>query len=155
MPSFTRRKFILVSAAAAIVRDAPSAARGKAWPQPWRELTRVERPRVLFAARQYLREGPKTITSAQASRSAGGPHDYFSEGDYWWPNRDDPNGPYIRHDGESNSSNFVAHRELLLRFSVQMPALGYIRLFAEPRGQDDRCRFHCSFVDRTGAADWG
>lgn len=75
------------------------------------------------AADQYLHERPKTITSIRASRSAGGLHDFYSEGDYWWPDPANPSGPYIRRDGQSNPDNFVAHRELLLRFSIQMPAL--------------------------------
>src|SRR5579864_98925 len=49
------------------------------------DLAKFERPRVLAAAKQYLNEPPITITSASSQRSAGGKHDYFSEGDYWWP----------------------------------------------------------------------
>jgi hypothetical protein len=50
-------------------------------------------------------------------------HDYFSEGDYWWPDPKNPNGPYIRRDGMSNPGNFDDHRKALMRFSVQAPAL--------------------------------
>lgn len=82
-----------------------------------------ERSRVLTAARHYLGEPPITITSFRASRSAGGPHDFFSEGDYWWPDPANPAGPYIRRDGESNPDNFVAHRRALVRLSVEVPAL--------------------------------
>ena len=70
-----------------------------------------------------MREQPQTITAAPAAHSAGGLHDYYSEGDYWWPNPKDPNGPYIRRDGMSNPANFVAHHDLLIRLSIQMPAL--------------------------------
>jgi hypothetical protein len=59
----------------------------------------------------------------RAARSAGGPHDFFSEGDYWWPDPANPSGPYIRRDGESNPGNFVEHRRALMRLSVEMPAL--------------------------------
>jgi hypothetical protein len=58
-----------------------------------------------------------------AGRSAGGPHDFFSEGDYWWPDPKNPGGPYLRRDGESNPDNFVEHRRALIRLSVEMPAL--------------------------------
>jgi hypothetical protein len=44
-----------------------------------------DRARVLKAANQYLKEKPITITASHSSRSAGGPHDFFSEADYWWP----------------------------------------------------------------------
>lgn len=60
---------------------------------------------------------PKTITSVQASRSAGSLHDFYSEGDYWWPDPIDANAPYVRKDGLTNPDNFVQHRELLLEFA--------------------------------------
>ena len=87
------------------------------------ELERVERPRVLAAAARALREEPRTVTAYPAPRSAGGPHDYFSEGDYWWPDPTNPDGPYIQRDGMSNPGNFDDHRKALMRFSVEMPAL--------------------------------
>jgi hypothetical protein len=82
-----------------------------------------ERERVVAAATRFLGEQPRTITAFPASRSAGGPHDFFSEGDYWWPDPTHPAGPYIRRDGESNPDNFVEHRRALIRLSVEMPAL--------------------------------
>jgi hypothetical protein len=83
----------------------------------------AERARVLTAANKYLKDAPITVTASHSPRSAGGPHDYFSEGDYWWPDPQNPNGPYIQKDGESNPGNFNDHRRALMRFSVQMPAL--------------------------------
>ena len=82
-----------------------------------------ERARVIAAADRYLKESPVTISAAQSPRSAGGPHDYFSEGEYWWPDPQNPGGPYIQRDGMSNPDNFNDHRRALMRFSVQMPAL--------------------------------
>ena len=32
-----------------------------------------------------LHEEPVTVTATRATRSAGGIHDFYSEGDYWWP----------------------------------------------------------------------
>lgn len=87
------------------------------------DVAAIDRARVLSAADRFLHEEPKTITSVHAPRSQGGPHDYFSEGDYWWPDPNNPNGPYLRRDGLSNPGNFNDHRELLIRLSVQMPAL--------------------------------
>jgi alginate lyase len=87
------------------------------------ELVGIERARVLAAAQRYLAERPVTITAIRAERSAGGPHDYYSEGDYWWPNPADPDGPYVRRDGETNPNNFVAHRNALRRLSLMVPAL--------------------------------
>ncbi|HEY6157442.1 MAG TPA: alginate lyase family protein [Gemmatimonadales bacterium] len=86
-------------------------------------LARLERPRVLSAAERYLREAPITITAFPAPRSAGGPHDFFSEGDYWWPDPRSPDSPYVRRDGETNPANFVAHRDAMRRLSQIVPAL--------------------------------
>jgi hypothetical protein len=87
------------------------------------ELVQLERGRVLAAANRYLGEPPITITGYRAERSAGGVHDFFSEGDYWWPNPADSNGPYIRRDGETNPNNFVKHRDAMRRLSQIVPAL--------------------------------
>src|SRR6266699_3943575 len=82
-----------------------------------------DRARVIEAANRYLKEQPITITASTSPRSAGGLHDFFSEGDYWWPDPQNPGGPYIQRDGMSNPDNFVEHRRYLMRLSVQVPAL--------------------------------
>lgn len=64
-----------------------------------------------------LSEELVTITSFIAERSAGDAHDFYSEGDYWWPDPLNPDGAYIRRDGETNPDNFVAHRHAMIRFS--------------------------------------
>src|SRR5215204_2351494 len=87
------------------------------------DLSVFERARVLKAARAYLSEQPVTVTAARSPRSAGGPHDFLSEGDYWWPDPQNPSGPYVQRDGLTNPDNFVGHRRALMRLSVQAPAL--------------------------------
>src|SRR5437016_6426043 len=87
------------------------------------DVARIDRARILKAANQYLKEGPITITASTSKRSAGGLHDFFSEGDYWWPDPQNPGGPYIQRDGLSNPDNFAEHRRALMRLSVQAPAL--------------------------------
>ena len=87
------------------------------------DVAAFEKARVIKAANEYLKEKPVTITASTSPRSAGGRHDFFSEGDYWWQNPENPNGPYIQRDGMSNPDNFVAHRRYLMRLSVQVPAL--------------------------------
>ena len=82
-----------------------------------------DRVRVLKAANQYLQEAPITITASTSPRSAGGLHDFFSEGDYWWPDPKNPDGPYIQRDGMTNPDNFTDHRRYLMRLSMQLPAL--------------------------------
>ena len=97
--------------------------RTEALPVPQIDVAQIDRARVLSAAERYLKQPPITITSTRSDRSAGGVHDYFSEGDYWWPDPEHPGGPYIQKDGFSNPKNFNAHREALIRLSVQVPAL--------------------------------
>ena len=87
------------------------------------DVAAVDRVRVVKAAKQYLSEAPITITASHSPRSAGGMHDFFSEGDYWWPDPQNPVGPYVQRDGMSNPDNFNEHRRALMRLSVQVPAL--------------------------------
>jgi len=87
------------------------------------KVAAFDRQRILKAAHQYLKEAPITITASHSPRSAGGMHDFFSEGDYWWPDPQIPGAPYIQRDGMTNPDNFVEHRRALMRLSVQVPAL--------------------------------
>lgn len=86
-------------------------------------LTKIEKNRVVKAADEYVNSEVRTVTDTSSSRSAGGRHDYYSEGDYWWPDPGDPDGPYIRKDGQSNPDNFLAHRKAMRRLSKMVPAL--------------------------------
>jgi hypothetical protein len=98
------------------------------------DVAKFDRARILNAANQYLKEAPITITASRSSRSAGGRHDFFSEGDYWWPDPQNPEGPYVQRDGVSNPDNFLDHRRYLMRLSVQVPALAAAwRLTKDPR----------------------
>jgi hypothetical protein len=87
------------------------------------DLAAIERPRVLRGAAKYLNDQPVTVTAASSPRSTGGKHDYFSEGDYWWPDPKNPDGPYIQRDGMSNPDNFNDHRLALIRLSLIVPSL--------------------------------
>jgi hypothetical protein len=87
------------------------------------DIKAIERPRVLKAADRYLSEKPVTVTAATSPRSAGGTHDFFSEGDYWWPDPKNPAGPYGQRDGMTNPDNFVEHRRAMIRLSLIVPAL--------------------------------
>ena len=83
----------------------------------------VLREGVLKKAAWALEQSPKTVTEELSERSAGGKHDFYSEGDYWWPDPENPEGPYIRKDGQTNPDNFTAHREAMIRFSQIIGAL--------------------------------
>jgi hypothetical protein len=112
-------------------------------------INSIDRIRILNAAKKYIDEPPVTITSAQSPRSTGGKHDYFSEGDYWWPDPKNPGGPYIQRDGMSNPDNFNTHRQALMRLSVQMPALSAAWLITKQRRYAGHAAAHLRawFVD--------
>jgi len=88
-----------------------------------KEAEQILGKQILRRAAWAMQQQPVTITAEQSSRSSGGKHDFFSEGDYWWPNPADPNGPYIQRDGMTNPDNFVAHRKAMIRFSQIVGAL--------------------------------
>ncbi len=87
------------------------------------DLAAYERPRLIQEAESVISLEPKTIVAAANPRSAGGIHDWSSEGDYWWPNPKNPNGPYIQRDGMTNPDNFIAHRQFMLAFVRAFDAL--------------------------------
>ena len=125
MQNHTRREFLITAAGATAYlasRVAP-ASTSRAITDPYALVAKVDRGRILAAATRYLQDQPVTVTAAHSERSAGGIHDYYSEGDYWWPDPKNPGGPYIRRDGMSNPANFNAHREAMVRLSLIVPAL--------------------------------
>ena len=81
------------------------------------------RKTVMAQAVWAMQQKPVTVTAESSSRSAGGKHDFYSEGDYWWPDPENPGGPYIQKDGMTNPENFVAHRLAMIRFSRIIGAL--------------------------------
>jgi hypothetical protein len=124
-----RRNFCVAAAAVAAVSHASALSAltsATALAEPLissREIARIDHERILRAANEYLPQLAVTITVSSSPRSHGGKHDYFSEGDYWWPDAKNPGGPYIRRDGYSNPENFNAHREALIRLSLHVPVL--------------------------------
>jgi hypothetical protein len=79
-----------------------------------RDLARLDRERILKRADAALSAKPVSITSARAPLGEGGPHDFYSNGDYWWPDPTKADGlPYLRRDGESNPNAFFAHRDAM------------------------------------------
>lgn len=79
--------------------------------------------KILKDAAWALRQGPETVTASFSPRSAGTINDFYSEGDYWWPDPKNPKGPYIQKDGLSNPDNFTAHRLSMIRFGTIIGAL--------------------------------
>jgi len=121
-----RRRFLRTTVAAGC-----TSAVSLAWGLPrrshqsdaFRLVAEIDRDRILAAAARYVAQTPQTITAFPTTRSAGGLHDFYSQADYFWPNPNDPNGPYINRDGQSNPENFGEHRRVMVALSIQMPAL--------------------------------
>ncbi|PZE22229.1 alginate lyase [Paenibacillus xerothermodurans] len=93
----------------------------------WKEYFDVDF--IVNKAERSLSAATVHITDAVASKSEGGIHDYYSNGDYWWPNPDTPDGlPYVRKDGQSNPDNFDRHRLILreMRTHVAQLASAYV-----------------------------
>jgi hypothetical protein len=88
------------------------------------ELAKADRQRILKLAEAALGMEPVAITQFPAKLSEGGPHDFYSNGDYWWPDPNKPDGlPYIQRDGQSNPNNFSAHRRALRNMRDAVAAL--------------------------------
>jgi Alginate lyase len=83
----------------------------------------VDHDRILRLANQWLTEKPETIADFLAQRSPGGPHDFFSQADYFWPDPANPSGAWKEIDGKSNPANFQEHRRAMIRLSQAVPAL--------------------------------
>jgi len=89
------------------------------------DLPGIERGRTLKVANKALGLEPITITKFQAALSEGGPNDFYSNGDYWWPDPAKPGGlPYVQRDGQSNPNNFVQHRQCIAQLRDAVAALG-------------------------------
>jgi hypothetical protein len=143
-----RRRFCLSSAAVFVATRAKVFASLPASPAlqapliTLAEIEKIDRDRILHAADGYLSAPPITITAASSPRSKGGKHDYFSEGDYWWPDPKNPSGPYIRRDGFSNPQNFNDHREALIRLSLIVPALTAAWMITQDRRYASQAAVH-------------
>lgn len=88
-----------------------------------KEVSDVLRQQILSEAAWAMTQEPVTVTAHTSTRSAGTKHDFFSEGDYWWPNPASADSPYIQRDGMTNPDNFVAHRLAMIRLSRIVGAL--------------------------------
>jgi len=130
--TFNRRQFCAGVAVAMIAERTRSAwAAGES--AAYQMVEQTDRARILQAAKQYLPMEPVTITAFRSAKSPGGPHDFFSQADYFWPNPKNPNGPYISRDGQSNPENFDDHRKVMIDLSVRMPALTAAWLLTKDR----------------------
>ncbi|MEI8041370.1 MAG: alginate lyase family protein [Verrucomicrobiota bacterium] len=94
-------------------------------PSPGFDVASIDRERILKAAGVALALPPITITQFRAALSEGGPNDFYSNGDYWWPDPAKTNGlPYLQRDGQTNPGNFNRHRLAVRQLRDAVAALG-------------------------------
>ncbi len=88
-----------------------------------KEMEVTLKEQTMEEAAWALKQQPITVTASSSPRSTGTIHDFYSEGDYWWPDSTSLNGPYVQRDGMTNPDNFTAHRLAMIRFSKIIGAL--------------------------------
>ena len=71
-----------------------------------------------------LNAGPWSVTTHRPEHVGVAPNEYYSEGPYWWPDPKNPDGPYIRRDGERNPTRFMGNRRDLGEMCTAVLALG-------------------------------
>jgi hypothetical protein len=83
-----------------------------------------DRSRILAAADAALSCAPISITQHRAPLSEGGPHDFFSMSDYYWPDPTKPDGkPFVQRDGQSYPGLFNEHRMAVMQLRDAVAAL--------------------------------
>lgn len=83
--------------------------------------------------------------------AGGGPHDYYSNGDYWWPNPDTEEGlPYIQRDGQTNPDNFNGHRIIMRQMRTNVVFLTSAHVLTGQEEYADRAVTHLKefFLDK-------
>jgi len=113
------------------------------------EIKKILQSQIIEKAAWALQQQPVTVTAQSSPRSAGGRHDFYSEGDYWWPNPVSADSPYIQKDGMTNPDNFVAHRHAMIRLSEIVGALASAYILTHNEKYVRHALLHCRawFVD--------
>jgi len=106
-------------------------------------------PTILKKAEWALQQQPVTVTASYSPRSSGGRHDFFSEGDYWWPNPKGVDSPWVSIDGKTNPGNFVEHRHAMIRFSEIVGSLASAYILKPDEKYAKQILLHCKawFMD--------
>ena len=96
-----------------------------------------------------LSSGPITITAFPSERSTGGLHDFYSDGDDWWPESNEPDLASSANGDPEENVNFVSHREALIRFSNIVATLTSAYLISGNNQYTDKAAQHLKawFVD--------
>ncbi len=134
-----RRRFVALSTA---TLAATRLTRAQKTTDAYTLVAKQDRARIRQQAEHWLPAKPDTIPDHPSPKSPGGPHDFFSEADYFWPNPKNPDGPYINRDGESNPDNFNDHRKAMIRLSLCVPALAAAYLLTRSKSYANAAAAH-------------
>lgn len=63
---------------------------------------------IVEEADAALEQPVANVVDEGALPPSGDPHDYYSYSPYWWPDRDNPSGPYIWRDGQVNPDRYTS-----------------------------------------------
>ena len=107
------------------------------------QIIETLRTEIIKKAKWALQQQPITVTAETSPRSAGGKHDFYSEGDYWWPNPVSADSPYIQRDGMTNPDNFVSHRHAMIRLSQVVGALASAYSITHDKKYIRHALLHC------------
>ena len=89
-------------------------------------------------AEKSMKVSPLSVTFHKSPAVTGNPHDFYSEGPYWWPDPENPDGPYIKRDGEFNPDRFNAHMDDLFTFTSTVSILCQVGFYLDRRDYLDR-----------------
>ena len=114
-------KFVLVAIGSLVALSGSQAAASS---DLAKTVAQIDRARILKLANEAFTARPPAITDHSSTNSAGGPHDFFSQADYSWPNPTNKNHlPYVNRDGETNPKNFEFHRMAMRNMKDSVAAL--------------------------------
>lgn len=98
---------------------------------------RLKRELIDLADEKMLLE-PLSVTFHKSPAASGNPHDFYSEGPYWWPDPENPDGPYIKRDGEFNPDRFNAHMEDMVSLCDGVSVLCQAGLYLDKKAYLDK-----------------
>lgn len=80
--------------------------------------------RLRLEADKRLKEGPWTVTADRPKGVDLDAHIYYTEAPYYWPNPENPTGPYLRKDGQANPARIRSNQVSLAAMSDAVFTLG-------------------------------
>jgi hypothetical protein len=130
--------FILAGFCAAAAADLPKTLLSEDEADPIRsaivrkETWTLDPARRLRAeAEKRLHDGPWSVTTDRPTDLQLDIHDYYSEAPYWWPDPDNPSGPYLRRDGQVNPARFTANKSAFNAMADAVFTLGAAAYFLD------------------------